>query len=166
MPNHTSNKLAVSGTTDGIKQFISENKGEEESLSLEKALPTPSEMLGDNAIKGGTMPAWYNWRVENWGTKWDVYDSLPWTEDKYGNFITRFYSAWSPPTPWLKAVAEKYPDLSFELTYADEGGGFVGAMEAKGLYGEGVSDYDWDSEGGIAIRSDLGFDHDLQEEEG
>jgi|TARA_R110000765_G_scaffold84565_4_gene163542 hypothetical protein len=165
MPNHTSNKLAVSGPTSEVERFKLENKSKEETLSLEKSLPTPSEMLGDNAIKSGNMPAWYSWRVENWGTKWDIYDSLDWENDPYGNSVVRFFSAWSPPTPWLKAIAEKYPDLSFYLTYADEGGSFVGATEAQGLYGEAVSDHDWDSEEGIAIRSDLGYDHDLQEEE-
>ena len=164
MPNHTANKLAVSGTTDEIKQFISQNKGEKEFLSLEKAFPTPSEMVGDNDIKDGVMPAWYNWRVENWGTKWDVFDVFPWEQDKYGNFVIRFFSAWSPPLAWLEGVAKKFPSLSFELTYADEGGGFVGEAEAQGEHGFGDTDFEWESERGQEIINDLSYGDDKETE--
>ena len=160
MPNHTSNKLTVSGSSELVARFKFDNTGKEESLSLEKALPTPSKLLGDNAIKDGNMPDWYNWRVNNWGTKWDVYDTQPWE----GNSVA-FFSAWSPPIEWLRAIAEKYPDLSFQLDYADEGGGFVGTMEAQGPHGEGISEWDWDSKEGKALRRGLGYDHDLEEDD-
>jgi len=160
MPNHTSNKLTVNGPSDAVTRFKLANAGKEEPLSLEKALPTPPELLGDNSIVDGSMPDWYNWRVENWGTKWDVYDVCEWE----GNSI-KFFSAWSPPIEWLRAIAEKYPDLSFQLDYADEGGGFVGTMEAQGPHGEGVSEHDWDSKEGVALRRDLGYDGDLDEDD-
>jgi len=160
MPNHTSNRLTVNGPTKERDKFIEENRGAEEQLSLEQALPTPPEALGSNKITNGSMPTWYNWRVENWGTKWDVYDTTTWQDD-----TIRFYSAWSPPLTWLQEVAKKYPRLSFELAYADEGGGFVGTMEAQGDYGEGISEYRWDSEEGIALRDDLGYYHPEDEED-
>ncbi len=158
MPNHTSNKLTVKGPSELVTRFKFDNVGDDESLSLEKALPTPSELLGDNSIVDGSMPDWYNWRVENWGTKWDVFDTSPWE----GNSVA-FFSAWSPPIEWLREVALKYPELSFQLDYADEGGGFVGTMEAQGPHGEGVSEHDWDSKEGVALRRGLGYGDDLED---
>ena len=162
MPNHTSNKLTVSGPTKLVTRFKFDNAGKnvEESISFEKALPTPSEHIGDNAIKDGKMPDWYAWRVENWGTKWDAYDTCEWE----GNSI-KFFTAWSPPIAWLREIALKYPELSFQLDYADEGGGFVGTMEAQGPYGEGVSEWDWNSKEGKALRRGLGYDYDLEEDD-
>tara|TARA_Y100001963_G_scaffold131404_1_gene188720 strand:+ start:2223 stop:2696 length:474 start_codon:yes stop_codon:yes gene_type:complete len=155
MPNHTANKLTVNGPSDAVTRFKLENAGDEEFLSFENVSPTPSEMLGDNAIKDGLMPDWYTWRVDNWGTKWDAYDTGEWE----GDTIT-FFSAWSPPIEWLREVAKKYPDLAFTLDYADEGGHFVGTMEASGHYGEGISEPDWDSPRGIKLRKSLGYYYD------
>ena len=55
MPNHTSNKLTVNGPSDAVTRFKLANAGKEEPLSLEKALPTPPELLGDNSIVDGSV---------------------------------------------------------------------------------------------------------------
>ena len=54
-------------------------------------------------IKGNNDPvspesAWWDWRVRNWGTKWEIntdeaYIDIPENEIKVG-----FSTAWSPPT--------------------------------------------------------------------
>ena len=36
------------------------------------------------------------------------------------------------PVEWLKAVMQKYPELHFQLKYAEEGIGFSGIMEGQG----------------------------------
>ena len=150
-------------------------------LSFEKLVPTPPEMLESNDIKNGKMPDWYNWRVENWGTKWDAYDfpndwvsvmpkdapnwlHLNWSMGEVPNVIA-FYTAWSPPVPWLVAVSEKY-DLEFMLEYADEGGGFAGYSIVSNGHVTKEEELPWDSLDGKELRDSLGYgDYDEDEDE-
>ena len=172
MPNDTTNRLTLRGSNAEVARFTDENKGGEgEALSLEALLPTPPEMLESNAIKDGKMPEWYNWRVENWGTKWDAYDChewlsvmpkdapnwlhLNWSMGEVRN-VLGFYTAWSPPTPWLVAVSEKY-ELEFMLEYADEGGGFVGYSIVSNGWVTKEVDFPWDSLDGKELRDSLGY---------
>lgn len=59
---------------------------------------------------------WYNWRIDNWGTKWHA-------SDIYVNHnIISFQTAWSVPDPILEAFAyicDKH-NVTFEGEYADE----------------------------------------------
>ena len=191
MPNHTSNRLTLRGSNVEVARFMDDNRTEETDdvgspihLSFENLLPTPPEMLESNAIKHGDskakMPDWYNWRVENWGTKWDAYDfpndwvsvmpkdapnwlHLNWSMGEVPN-VLGFYTAWSPPTPWLVAVSEKY-DLEFMLEYADEGGGFVGYSIVSNGWVTKEVDFPWDSLDGKELRGSLGYGHDEEGEE-
>ena len=64
---------------------------------------------------------WYNWRVQNWGTKWDCYD-LTIEEDELPNgFQATFNTAWSPPEDINTAIREKYPDVSISWFYDEPG---------------------------------------------
>lgn len=67
---------------------------------------------------------WYDWRCRYWGTKWDACD-LEYDERSFS-----FNTAWSAPLPFMKYLAEQYPELGFLLTYADEDthGGNCGAV--------------------------------------
>tara|TARA_B100000287_G_scaffold134754_1_gene126724 strand:- start:1447 stop:2079 length:633 start_codon:yes stop_codon:yes gene_type:complete len=69
--------------------------------------------------------SWYEWNVDNWGTKWN-----PTTElsnvyvDEYG-FEINVSSAWCPPEVLLQRLATKY-DVSIENFYEIEGYGDEG----------------------------------------
>ena len=58
---------------------------------------------------------WYDWHIENWGTKWNAchcevcYDCV------------HFETAWSYPEPIIKALSEKYPDREIDVSYDYEG---------------------------------------------
>ena len=73
---------------------------------------------------------WYNWSIENWGTKWDAGESGT-NQDTENVLDLSFDTAWSPPTPWLQKVTEKYRKLKFTLEYTEEGMGFEGKAFAK-----------------------------------
>lgn len=70
---------------------------------------------------------WYDWRIENWGTKWDVDIESP--EKAAGSSSYQFSTAWSPPTPVIECMIKTYPDLIFRLTYVEEGPSYAGIME-------------------------------------
>lgn len=108
---------------------------------------------------------WYEWSIANWGTKWDAYNhsvgesaTHPYVTDH--SYVTYFETAWSPAIPVLEAMSEAFPNLSFRMPYADEGGGFAGVAHAE----DGVVtdvDEDWRT---ICIH-EFGFDASEFDEE-
>jgi hypothetical protein len=67
---------------------------------------------------------WYDWKINNYGTKWDC-SSIDFTIEET-KFSTLFDSAWSPPTTWLEKVQKDYPTLKFKLIYEEIGNWFAG----------------------------------------
>jgi hypothetical protein len=70
---------------------------------------------------------WYDYCVNEWGTKWDVGGDGMTCEIENGRISTSFDSAWAPPT----AAYEKLVDLGFSVrAYYYEGGMcFAGVWE-------------------------------------
>ena len=67
-----------------------------------------------NFINYGST-GWYDWAIENWGTKWNSYDS--WKGQENGLL---FSTAWSAPHPVIEALAAKYPNVRITHEWADE----------------------------------------------
>ena len=63
---------------------------------------------------------WYDWRVQNWDTKWDAYDVVV-TDDDPDCTEIEFNTAWSPPEAICSALREQYPDLSISWFYDEPG---------------------------------------------
>lgn len=111
---------------------------------------------------------WYSWAVENWGTKWAAYDDMGWDYLEDDNYASIFFNtAWAPPSAFFIQASKKFPNLEFELSFADEGGGFLGVQIIKN--GEVVDDKDleWNSDEGKELRETLGvyFPEDEDEED-
>lgn len=104
---------------------------------------------------------WYDWALNNWGTKWGAYDATEWdvTEGENGNATASisYNTAWSPANAFFINASEKFPTLAFDTQYADEGGGFV--CETSYENGEITKDedYGWDSADGIEVREAVGY---------
>ena len=64
---------------------------------------------------------WYDWRVQNWDTKWDAYDVEVVDPDPENMEIT-FNTAWSPPEAICHALREKYEDTVAISWFYDEPG--------------------------------------------
>jgi hypothetical protein len=76
---------------------------------------------------------WYDYCVNEWGTKWDVGGDGMTCEIEDGRISTSFDSAWSPPI----AAYEKLVDLGFSVrAYYYEGG-----MCFAGVWEDGDDDY-------------------------
>ena len=63
---------------------------------------------------------WYDWRVNNWDTKWDCYDVVVTDDDPECTEI-EFNTAWSPPEAICHALREQYPDVSISWFYDEPG---------------------------------------------
>ena len=67
-----------------------------------------------------TDQRWYDWRVQNWDTKWDCYDVVV-TDDDPESVEIEFNTAWSPPEAICSAIREQYPDVSVSWFYDEPG---------------------------------------------
>jgi hypothetical protein len=84
-------------------------------------------------IRGNENPvdpetAWWDWRVQNWGTKWDIgYDDDRSNHAQGGenDMFVYFDSAWSPPTQAYAVLT----DLGFKVKgyYFESGMAFCGS---------------------------------------
>ena len=64
---------------------------------------------------------WYDWRLANWGTKWDAYEvDIDDSELEYGFEVT-FDTAWSPPEEICYAIKEQFDDLCVSWFYDEPG---------------------------------------------
>jgi hypothetical protein len=126
MPNWCSNTLSVSAESEKEILYFMEKlqcedeQGNVQDFTFHSLVPRPKNEEED----------WYNWNIENWGTKWDVDDVAISVEEDvvYFNFDT----AWSPPEQWIKKVAPMFPNLTFALTYHEGGMGFAGKLCMQG----------------------------------
>ena len=73
------------------------------------------------ASTGRQDDRWYNWRVQNWGTKWDCYTLEIDDTDMPHGFEVNFETAWSPPEEVCNAIRDQYDDLSISWFYDEPG---------------------------------------------
>jgi len=64
---------------------------------------------------------WYDWRLQNWDTKWDAYD-VNIVDDDPENMEIEFNTAWSPPEAICHALREKYENTVSISWFYDEPG--------------------------------------------
>lgn len=83
----------------------------------EKLGITSLEQLGDTYIqniKKYGSPTWYEWCIENWGTKWGV------SRFSCNENTMIFETAWSIPENIFDKLALEFPEDTIEVSYADE----------------------------------------------
>lgn len=140
MPNHCYQQVHVYGPR-AVVQDLYDHLSKEEPQFCQLIKPMPFEQWlapRTRSQNGYEIAGWYDWRVNNWGTKWDVVDveitqSLllhddepdandPWTMN--ASFSFNCWTAWSPPIPvWDVLVGM---GLSVDADYQDEGMNFEG----------------------------------------
>ena len=134
MPNWCFNRLEVSKHNESGRKLIDafrenhvNDKGEKYSRPFTDLLPTPEDLMIEKACGGEPevqakrdalyqankakygFESWYEWRVENWGTKWDACE-VQFTDEDDNVALIYFETAWSPPTAFLQWYAEEHPD--------------------------------------------------------
>ena len=64
---------------------------------------------------------WYDWRIQNWDTKWDAYDVVVTDDTDPEQLEIEFNTAWAPPEAICSALREQYPDVSISWFYDEPG---------------------------------------------
>jgi len=148
MPNWCNNTITLSGPKDKVKAIFDKAKADDRLLDQlypmpaalrETTSPTPQE--GQAGYKGPQPVVdgydnWYDWAVNNWGTKWDVdLEGLEFREEGDTGIIQGWFdSAWSPPTGAYDHFLEKNEDCSIESYY------YEGGCDFAGFYADGSDD--------------------------
>ena len=135
MPNWCNNSITITGPKDKITSLYAEAvKGDvagQETGLLNSMVPMPQE-LHDTTAPSQDGLNWYDWRVANWGTKWEVSsEGLELSED--GTEITGWFdSAWAPPLGAFSTFLERNEDCSLECYYEEPGMDFAGKFSGDG----------------------------------
>ena len=177
MPNWCDNQITITGPNsviDKIEKIVKEEKGTGGLLNFFH--PMPKELDGTTSPSSSAdkpqpmvegFDCWYDWRCENWSTKWDVdefygvdrqhlNDSLDESTISFG-----FSSAWSPPInayqSFLINMSEKNLDVSVKAYYYEGGCDFAGCWDNGDDECISPSDYKSDDE---YWNDGLGYDLD------
>ena len=129
MPNHCCNTLyVITGSLSLIVEtYIRKDEASQGIFDFEKIVP-----VGDAAD-------WYEQRLEKWGTKWVGYGVC------IGESSIEFCTAWTPPIPIVKKLAELHKGFAFRLEYYETGMAFRGFATAEWIDGEAqLVDSCWD----------------------
>ena len=132
MPNHCFNRIEIYGKE--ASKIASKIESKETPFDFTKIFPEPdydkTEVEPTFRKEEGDdfrMPSWWDWRVQNWGTKWNSYDcEVIEMDDEQVEYT--FNTAWGPPEGVIEKLREKYPDVSITAFYDEPG------MEIAGYY--------------------------------
>ena len=144
MPNWCNNNLILSGN---LKELEKVQKDIEKGDFFNSILPIPTELADtqspardetqeqkdkNKALKEKLgCDNWYDWRVNNWGTKWDIdADSFYQNEivkitDNTGKLLLAFDTAWAPPEGIYNAIVDQ-EILGVNAYYYEPGCDFAG----------------------------------------
>jgi hypothetical protein len=151
MPNWCSNRLIITGTEHALESFFSKANTDNGPFSMHAFVPRPDELSDTSSPSKDTAERrqelrdkygtdnWYDWSIENWGTKWDI-DAVVDLNAAEGEAEVTFDSAWGPPVVFVDRLAAMFPALHFVLEYAEGGMGFGGRrVYFKGSLTEEIS---------------------------
>jgi len=128
MPNWFNFTLDVSGKKEDVQAFVENVKGkegttyEDREFDFNHFIPQP-EGLYDEKSEDDVFPNWYNWNIENWGTKWNALVDDSYVVADIPNPYSYRYdmrTAWADPRPVIIKMIETYPDLDFEINGEEE----------------------------------------------
>lgn len=100
---------------------------EESNFYLSGTCPIPEKVFEDSKTDDCAV---LNWMLQNWSCKTEVIDAAYDPQIEENEIVVGFYSAWTPPTNWMKNVSKKFPHLFFKLVYDEEGMEFYGDIYA------------------------------------
>ena len=155
MPNWCSNGITIKGDYDTLVKFkeiiaLSDDAHNEADGFLQIMVPMPTALF--DTVKGtgeedqktfvDGCNNWWDWRVKNWGCKWDIStEGLEFIDNKDGTATIEGYfdSPWGPPIDAVNTFTEANHDCELELYYNETGMCFVGKFE--GANGDGDDRY-------------------------
>lgn len=165
MPNWCDNQITITGPNsviDKIEKIVREDDSHKNTGLLHFMKPMPNELEGTTAPSSSAdkpqpmiegFDNWYDWRCENWSTKWEVcefygVDRQDLAENNEGESMISFSfsSAWSPPIGAYEHFLEKNEECTLKAHYYEPGCDFFGIWDNGDDRCYAPSDYKSDDE--------------------
>ena len=150
MPNWCNNTITIQGPTDTLKPLWDEAQktGLLNAIKpMPKALEDTTSPTPDDKVqpKVDGFDNWYDWRVANWGCKWDVdTEGLEYEDNGDGtaSIAGWFDSPWGPPIEAYNTFCDDMDNCNLEAFYEEGGMDFAGHYDnGSDDYIEGISDF-------------------------
>ena len=148
MPNYCNNNIVITGPNSVIDKIEKIANGDKGDL-LQYFYPMPKEL---NDTVAGPEPKtkkeklekrrlqveygasnWYDWRVENWGTKWDIMEFYNITRKVIGEDESEielgFDTAWAPALGAYEKFIDENSNCSLKAYYYEPGCDFMGEWD-------------------------------------
>lgn len=117
MPNYCTTHISAS-RKEMVHALLNER-----GVDFNRIIPEPENIeTGDCpgvSKDHGDAACWWDWRIENWGTKWNASDF----ELDEGDLGVAFETAWAPPGPVLVALSRMFPNTPLDVEWATEDAG-------------------------------------------
>jgi hypothetical protein len=133
MPNWCYQTLEITGEPKQLNKLLKKievTKSEatdnepETPFSFNNVIPMPPQYH--------LSQAWYEWRVTNWGTKWQPQINVANVDEwESGSIYFDFDTAWSPPYPIIEALSKEFKKLEFHWRYWEESYEYWGVHNLK-----------------------------------
>ena len=137
MPNHIQSRVEITGTKEAIDKLVKESglirdaRVEENKFDFNAVVKTPDDIfqgnLGQEERKKYGNRNWYDWNYENWGTKWNAYDTRYFGGDDT-TLVFEITTAWGTPWPIWQELERQ-------------------GLTVKGVYFGEMEGYDWIGDG-------------------
>lgn len=131
IPNWCRNDVTITsyppgGGLEEVANFLArkEANGNLITFCYDEVIPQPPEVLASLEYGEGDVD-WYDWRVMNWGTKWDNTEDV-YTEISGDCLYYSFGSPWSPPQPVMRRLSELFPHIVVAHAWDEPGSDFGG----------------------------------------
>lgn len=134
MPNWVNNDITIKGHPRTIQRFVKAVKSSESVFDFNNIIPCPEELKNDDWQRDKAVAAankakhghegWYDWNVENWGTKWNSCEARVMNSDKDKHTIYyTFDTAWSPVgDKVMYLLSRRFPSLTIIHEFHEEAG--------------------------------------------
>ena len=149
MPNYCNNNIVITGPNsviDKIEKIANGDKGDllQYFYPMPKALKDTTAPLPKDATKEEKAKAkenlkkygydnWYDWRVENWGTKWDIMEFYNINRKEIGEDESEislgFDTAWAPALGAYEKFIDENSNCSLKAYYYEPGCDFMGEWD-------------------------------------
>jgi hypothetical protein len=92
--------------------------------------PNQAAIEGDKCLK---LADEFSWRIVRWGTQWELEGGTTVSgRPESGQISYDFQAICAPPVPWVGTASERWPNLTFELCYAEPVTDLAGRIKLTG----------------------------------